>query len=169
MKENYAHCLEMLLRHEGGFVNHPRDPGGVTNLGVTKKVWEEFTGRDVDVKEMRELTPEDVAPLYKALYWDAVKGDELPNGIDWSVFDWGVNSGPARAAKALQRIVDATPDGAIGPKTLAKVHEADIHDVLNKMHSARQEFYEKLETFDTFGKGWTKRNNETLAQALEMV
>lgn len=169
MKENYAHCLEMLLRHEGGFVNHPRDPGGVTNLGVTKKVWEEFTGRDVDVKEMRELTPEDVAPLYKALYWDAVKGDELPNGIDWSVFDWGVNSGPARAAKALQRIVGATPDGAIGPKTLAKVYEADIHDVLNKMHSARQEFYEKLETFDTFGKGWTKRNNETLAQALEMV
>jgi len=169
MKENFGHCLDMLLRHEGGFVDHPRDPGGMTNLGVTLATYEEFVSRDVTEDEMRNLTPEDVAPVYKQKYWDKIWGDELPSGIDWSVFDWAVNSGPGRSVKALQRIVGSSPDGAIGPKTLEKVYEADVHDVIKKMHSARQEFYESLRTFDTFGIGWTRRNKETLDQALEMV
>jgi len=165
MKENFDHCLEMLLEHEGGYVNHPSDPGGETNLGVTKRVWEDWGG----TKDMKELTPEDVAPLYKKLYWDKIKGDELPSGVDWCVFDWGVNSGTSRSAKALQRIVGARDDGHIGPKTMELVMEADVHEIINKMYEERQEFYEKLKTFDTFGKGWTRRNKETLAQSLEMV
>lgn len=169
MRENFDHCLEMLLEHEGGFVNHPKDPGGMTNLGVTKKVYEEFVGRDVDEAEMRSLTPEDVAPLYREKYWDKVKGDDLPSGIDWCVFDWAVNSGAGRAAKALQRTVGATADGAIGTQTLRHVAAHNAEEIIRKMHAARQEFYESLSTFDTFGKGWTRRNNETLEQALEMV
>ena len=165
MKENFDHCLEMLLEHEGGYVNHPSDPGGQTNLGVTKRVWEDWGG----TKDMKELTPEDVAPLYKKLYWDKIKGDELPSGVDWCVFDWGVNSGTSRSAKALQRIVGTRDDGHIGPKTMELVMEADVHEIINKMYQERQEFYEKLKTFDTFGKGWTRRNKETLAQSLEMV
>jgi lysozyme family protein len=165
MKENFDHCLEMLLEHEGGYVNHPSDPGGETNLGVTKRVWEDWGG----TKDMKELTPEDVAPLYKQLYWDKIKGDELPSGVDWCVFDWGVNSGTSRSAKALQRIVGTRDDGHIGPKTMELVMEADVHEIINKMYQERQEFYEKLKTFDTFGKGWTRRNKETLAQSLEMV
>ena len=165
MKENFDHCLEMLLEHEGGYVNHPSDPGGQTNLGVTKRVWEDWGG----TKDMKELTPEDVAPLYKKLYWDKIKGDELPSGVDWCVFDWGVNSGTSRSAKALQRIVGTRDDGHIGPKTMELVMEADVHEIINKMYQERQEFYEKLKTFDTFGKGWTRRNKGTLAQSLEMV
>jgi lysozyme family protein len=169
MRENFRHCLELLLEHEGGFVNHPRDPGGATNLGVTKRVYEEFVGRDVDIQEMRELTPDDVGPIYQAMYWDRIKGDELPSGVDWCVFDWAVNSGPGRAAKALQTFIGVTADGAIGPQTLQTLAAFDPAEVIDAMHAARQSFYESLDTFDTFGKGWTRRNNETLEQAKGML
>jgi lysozyme family protein len=169
MKENFEKCLEKLLKHEGGFVNHPKDPGGMTNLGVTKRVYEEWVGREVTEQEMRDLTPEDVAPIYKKNYWDAVKGDDLPAGVDWACFDWCVNSGRKRPSKALQRAVGAIPDGAIGPATLAKVTEALPKNVVLAIHDDRQAFYERLSTFGTFGKGWTRRNKETLEQAIEMM
>ena len=82
---NFEKCLEMVLHHEGGYVNHPKDPGGMTNLGVTKRVWDDWTGGDADEDEMRGLTPEDVGPLYKKNYWDRVKGDDLPSGLDLCV------------------------------------------------------------------------------------
>ena len=85
---NFEKALETILHHEGGFVNHPRDPGGMTNLGVTKRVWEEWTQVEASEREMRSLTPEKVGPLYKARYWDKVKGDDLPSGLDLAVFDW---------------------------------------------------------------------------------
>ena len=77
MKENFDECLKMLLYHEGGFVNHPKDPGGITNLGVTKRVWEDWKGTEVSEQDMRDLTPEDVAPLYKKRYWDKCKCSDL--------------------------------------------------------------------------------------------
>jgi len=162
-------CLSMLLEHEGGFVNHPKDPGGMTNLGVTKKAFEEYKGTEVSEQEMRDLLPTDVTPFYREKYWDKIKGDDLPAGVDWAVFDWCVNSGPSRAARALQVVVNATADGAIGPKTLEKVNEREASEIIKDLHAVRQEFYENLSTFDTFGKGWTRRNKETLEQALEMV
>ena len=78
MKENFQKCLKIILHHEGGYVNHPRDPGGETNLGVTKRVYEEWGG----TKDMKDLTHEDVEPIYKKNYWDRVKGDDLPEGLD---------------------------------------------------------------------------------------
>ena len=113
MKENFNKCLTMLLHHEGGFVNHPKDPGGMTNLGVTKAVYDKWVGANSSEQEMRDLTPEDVAPIYKKNYWDRVKGDDLPSGVDWACFDWAVNSGSGRPAKALQRCVGATPDSVL--------------------------------------------------------
>jgi lysozyme family protein len=133
MIENFEQCLTMLLHHEGGFVNHPKDPGGMTNLGVTKKVYEEYLGREVTEDEMRALTQEDVAPLYKKNYWDRVRGDDLPSGLDWSVFDWAVNSGPARSARALQTCIGATPDGAIGPNTLKQLSKFNPKEVVYQM------------------------------------
>ena len=100
-KENYEECLKTILHHEGGYVNHPKDPGGETNLGVTKRVYEEWGGK----KDMKDLTEEDVAPIYKKNYWDRVKGDDLPSGLDLAVFDWAVNSGTGRAAKKLQKMI----------------------------------------------------------------
>jgi lysozyme family protein len=169
MKENFDKCLEMLLSHEGGFVNHPEDPGGITNLGVTKKVYDEWTGRESTEQEMRDLTPDDVAPIYKKNYWDRVKGDSLPSGLDWACFDWAVNSGSGRPAKAVQRAVGATQDGAIGPQTLGLIMEKDPEEIINYVYGVRQDFYKSLKTFETFGRGWTRRNKETLHQALEMI
>jgi lysozyme family protein len=169
MKQNFNHCLEMLLKHEGGFVNHPRDPGGVTNLGVTLATYEQWMGRNVTVDEMKALTVKDVAPIYKKRYWAAVRGDDLPSGVDWSVFDWAVNSGPSRASRALQRIVGVTADGKIGPVTLRAAYDISAEKIIDEMYSARQRFYERLSTFDTFGKGWTRRNKETRQAALLML
>jgi len=169
MKENFDKCLKMLLSHEGGFVNHPEDPGGITNLGVTKKVYDEWIGRESTEQEMRDLTPEDVGPIYKKNYWDRIKGDSLPSGLDWACFDWCVNSGSGRPAKAVQRAVGATQDGAIGPATIGLIMEKDPKFIIEYVHDVRQDFYKSLKTFETFGRGWTRRNKETLHQALEML
>ena len=169
MKQNFDKCLTMLLKHEGGFVDHPKDPGGMTNLGVTKAVYDKWIGRESSEAEMRALTQEDVAPIYKKNYWDRCKCDELPSGADWSVFDWAVNSGTGRASKAMQKIVGAKQDGAIGPKTLQMIANKEPKFLIEKMYDQRQSFYEKLNTFETFGRGWTRRNKETKETALEMI
>tara|TARA_R100001591_G_scaffold12762_1_gene18886 strand:- start:4 stop:516 length:513 start_codon:yes stop_codon:yes gene_type:complete len=165
MKDNFDECLKMLLHHEGGYVNHPSDPGGETNLGVTKKVYQEWGG----TKDMKDLTVEDVAPIYKKNYWDRCKCDDLESGVDWVVFDWAVNSGTGRSAKAIQKICGAAQDGAIGPKTLALIGTQNTQYVIEEFGKIRQDFYESLKTFDTFGKGWTRRNKETTEKALEMI
>ena len=169
MQENFNKCLEMLLHHEGGFVNHPRDPGGMTNHGVTRMVYEKWVGRKMSEQDMRDLTPADVAPIYKNEYWKRCKCDDLPSGVDWCVFDWAVNSGVGRSAKALQGIIGATQDGGIGPMTLKLIAEHEPRELIEKMHDKRQGFYEGLKTFDSFGKGWTRRNKETKESALELL
>ena len=169
MKQNFDKCLAKLLSHEGGYVNHPKDPGGMTNLGVTKRVYDDWIGRESTEQEMRDLTPADVGPIYKKNYWDKVKGDDLPSGVDWCAFDWAVNSGSGRPAKAIQRAVGASADGAIGPMTLKAVADKDPKEIIEYVFQVRQSFYESLKTFETFGKGWTRRNKETLDQALQMA
>lgn len=169
MKENFHDCLIMLLHHEGGFVNMKEDPGGMTNLGVTRAVYETWLGREVSEQEMRDLQPEDVKDLYKNNYWDKCKCDDLPSGLDWAVFDWAVNSGTGRSAKAVQKVCGAEQDGAIGPKTLALVEGQNTKYMIEEFGRIRQDFYESLKHFKTFGKGWTRRNKETTEKALSMV
>ena len=167
--ENYVTCLEMILHHEGGYVNHPKDPGGETNLGVTKRVYEDFGG----TKDMKDLVREDVEPIYKKNYWDRLKGDSLPTGLDLCVFDFGVNAGTGRSAKYLQRMIGTTADGGIGPNTLKcldeYIEENGLEDTIRNFQSARQEYYESLRTFETFGRGWTRRVDETTEAALDMI
>ena len=169
MKENYQKCLEMILHHEGGYVNHPKDPGGETNLGVTKRVYEEWGG----TKDMKDLTVEDVAPIYKKNYWGRVKGDDLPSGLDLCVFDFGVNAGTGRAAKYLQTMIGTVADGGIGPNTLkavaAYVEKNGLQTTIENYQANRQRYYEKLKTFETFGRGWTRRVEETTVAALNMA
>jgi len=165
VKENFDAALTAILRHEGGFVNHPKDPGGMTNLGVTKRVWEEWVARDVDEATMRSLTPEMVKPLYKAKYWDKIKGDELPTGVDYVVFDAAVNSGPSRAAKWLQSVAGAVPDGQIGPATLRAVQAHIPNDLIHAYQAKRLEFLKNLATWNTFGKGWGRRVAEVTSTA----
>lgn len=169
MKQNFDSALKAVLRHEGGFVNHPRDPGGMTNLGVTKKVWEEWVGHPVDEKAMRALTPEVVGPMYKAKYWDKIRGDDLPAGVDYAVFDAAVNSGPGRAAKWLQACVGVDPDGGIGPKTLAAVKAFPAEQLVRGYGDCRLAFLMDLNTWGTFGKGWGRRVGDVTAHAGKMA
>jgi lysozyme family protein len=154
---NWKKSFELMLASEGGYVNHPSDPGGMTNLGVTKRVWEEWVGRESNEKEMRSLTPEMVEPLYKRKFWDACKCDDMPSGIDYLVFDFAVNAGVGRSAKILQTAVGVTPDGGIGPITLAAVKAQDPAELVQKFSDAKEAFYRSLNTFETFGKGWLNR------------
>jgi lysozyme family protein len=167
--ENYDKCLGLILHHEGGYVNHPKDPGGETNLGVTKRVYEEWGG----TKEMVDLTVEDVAPIYEKNYWGRVKADDLPNGLDLCVFDFAVNAGPGRAAKYLQSMIGTTVDGGIGPNTLRAVgnyvEEVGLQTAIENYQANRQRYYEKLNTFETFGRGWTRRVEETTAEAIALI
>jgi lysozyme family protein len=157
MRTNFDACLAKVLEHEGGYVFHKDDPGGMTNLGVTKKVWEEWVGHEVDEKTMRGLTPEIVGPMYKAKYWDKVKGDDLPSGVDYAVFDAAVNSGSGRAAKWLQGCVGVEQDGGIGPKTLAAVAAMNPAELVEDYAKRRLSFLMDLPHWGTFGKGWGRR------------
>jgi len=169
MKKNFEECMARLLEHEGGYVWHAQDPGGETNFGVTRAVYEQYVGRQVMDGEMEGLTHDDVYPIYKENYWDAVRGDDLPSGVDWSCFDWAVNSGKSRASKALQRIVGVEADGGIGPMTLRAVAEVEPEEIVKQMHYVRDKFYRSLDTFEVFGKGWVRRNDETKEQALHLL
>jgi lysozyme family protein len=169
MKDNWQKSFEQMLASEGGYVNHPSDPGGMTNLGVTKRVWEEWVGRESNEKEMRSLTPEMVAPLYKRKFWDACKCDELPTGVDYLVFDFAVNAGPGRSAKILQTAVGVPADGGIGPITLAAVKAQDPTELIQKFSDAKEAFYRSLNTFETFGKGWLNRVAAVKIKASSML
>ena len=166
---NWDNAFKLMLASEGGFVNHPSDPGGMTNLGVTKATWENWVGRASDEKEMRGLTPEKVEPLYKKKFWDACRCDELPSGIDYLVFDFAVNAGPGRSIKTLQSAVGATPDGGIGPMTLAAVNSFSETELVDKFSQAKEDFYRSLNTFETFGKGWLNRVAAVKIKASSML
>jgi lysozyme family protein len=169
VKANFDECLRKLLVHEGGFVNHPADPGGMTNLGVTKAVWERWTDKPADEAEMRSLTPEKVAPLYKAEYWDRVHGDELPDGVDHCVFDAAVNMGVGTAVKLLQQCCNTQIDGVMGPKTLQAAQQMDDHLLIEAYSDARERRYKGLDAFKTFGNGWLKRLVSVELEAKKMV
>jgi len=188
MKDNFSSSFELLLKHEGGYVNHPDDPGGRTNHGITQRVYEKFLGEDVTEEEMKDMPLEDVFSIYKDDYWDRVRGDELPSGVDlcvfdWAVnsgvsqaskalcvFDWAVNSGVSQASKALQRVLGVLDDGIIGSRTVAAAcRQENQAVVVEAISQKREDFYRALRTFDTFGRGWLRRNDETRDEALRMI
>lgn len=169
MKENLNAAMVFLLKREGGFVNLKSDPGGMTNLGVTQRVWEEWVGHPVSEKEMRALTPAIVAPMYKQKYWDKVSGDSLPSGVDLAVFDCCVNSGAGRAAKILQKVLDVKQDGDIGLNTLAKAVSIDGSKLIADYNAARLAFLQTLPAWVDFGVGWGNRVALVTTEATKMT
>ena len=161
---NFSKALEIILHHEGGYVNHPKDPGGETNLGVTKRVYEDFGG----TKDMKELTQADVEPIYKKNYWDKCKCDDMPEALALCV-----NAGPGRSAKYLQTMIGTVADGGIGPNTLkaldSYLESESVKSAVATYQAERQKYYESLSTFDTFGRGWTRRVDETTDKALTLI
>jgi lysozyme family protein len=169
MNNNWKQAFDLMLKSEGGYVHHPSDPGGRTNLGVTQATWENWVGRGSDEAEMRGLTPEKVEPLYKKKYWDVVRADELPSGIDYLVFDMGVNAGPGRSIKLLQTAVGVTPDGGFGPMTMAAVQAADPVELIEKFSFWKEQFYRSLDSFPVYGTGWLNRVADVKVKASAML
>lgn len=169
MKANFQTALALVLKHEGGFVNHPSDPGGATNKGVTLANYRRYVKPGGTVADLKAITDEEVATVYRRFYWDAVKGDDLPAGIDYAVFDFAVNSGPSRSAEFLQRTLGVDQDGKIGPQTLAAARAAKPVLVIDNLCDRRMFFLQGLKIWPTFGKGWTRRVEEVRAESKRMA
>ena len=173
MNANFDMSFDWVMQSEGGYVWDKDDAGGETNLGVTIGAWGAYLGRPIKPGEMKALTRSDVKPFYKKMYWDKVRGDDLPQGVDYAVFDFAVNAGPGRAAKFLQQSVGATPDGAIGPGTMALVAKATPTDILQKFAQQKEAFYNSLAeenpTQQKFLKGWLSRVAHVQTAASSML
>ena len=167
MQGNYQTCLDLVLKSEGGWVNNPSDPGGETNLGVTKRVWEEYVGHPVE--SLKKLTKEEVAPLYEQKYWRPCYGEVLPRGLDLLSFSMGVNAGTGRSVKLLQSSLGCVPDGVIGPKTRELISASNSATLIAKFSETRREYYRSLKTFPIFGKGWLNRVDREESEALNMA
>ncbi|AVX04252.1 hypothetical protein MXMO3_01726 [Maritalea myrionectae] len=170
MQRNFAAALKLVLKHEGGYVDHPSDPGGATNQGITRKTLARWRGlkdwRQLPKSEVKNISADEVRQIYKARYWDKVRGDDLPSGLDYCVFDFAVNSGWSRAAIALQRVLGVADDGVIGPVTLEAVSKANTKRLINKMCDDRMRFLKRLRHWSVFGKGWSRRVSGVRRDAL---
>jgi lysozyme family protein len=152
----FDQAFDVLIKHEGGYVDHPSDPGGRTNYGISQRA---YPGEDI-----RNMTIERAKQIYKRDYWDACRCDDLRGDIGFHVFDAAVNSGVRRASLWLQAAVGATPDGKIGPRTIAAANAMDPSDVVRMICGIRLRFMTDLSTWQSFGRGWARRiaNNLTL-------
>ena len=167
MTGNFKACLDLVLKSEGGWVNNSKDPGGETNFGVTKRVWEEYVGHPVE--SLKKLTKEEVAPLYELKYWRPCYGEILPRGLDLLSFSMGVNAGPGRSVKLLQQSIGLVPDGVIGPRTRGLIFDSNCATLIVKFSEVRREYYRALKTFPIFGKGWLNRVDNEETEALNMA
>lgn len=169
MQRNFPEALKLVLKHEGGYVNHPRDPGGATNKGVIQATYNSYRkANGQSTRSVRDITNEEVADIYKKRYWNAVRGDELPSGVDYAVFDFGVNSGPSRAIKFLQRVVNVDDDGVLGPMTMDAISRKSAASTIHTLCDRRLAWLKTLGHWGTFGKGWTNRVKGVKANALAM-
>jgi lysozyme family protein len=168
MDRNFERALPLVLKHEGGFANHPKDPGGATMKGVTLATFRRYKP-GASVADLKAISAAMLGRIYRDGYWNKVRGDDLPSGVDYAVFDFAVNSGPGRAAEYLQAIAGVAPDGEIGPKTLAAVAKLDPAAVINSLCNRRMAFLQRLKTWPTFKDGWTSRVADVRKKALAMV
>ncbi|MDG4883013.1 glycosyl hydrolase 108 family protein [Mesorhizobium sp. WSM4884] len=166
MDRNFARALALVLESEGGWSDKEADPGGATMKGVTLANFRRYVKADAGKDDLKKITDAQVATVYRRFYWDAVAGAELPDGIDYTVFDFAVNSGPGRAAKYLQAALGVAQDGRIGPATLAAARAKPAGVVIDTVCDARLAFLERLPTWPTFGKGWSARVASVRAEAL---
>jgi lysozyme family protein len=178
MQQSYAKALGLVLVHEGGYSNHPQDPGGATMKGVIQRVYDAYRQRKGQpTRSVKHLAEDELQEIYRQLYWNKIDGDQLPAGVDYCVFDGAVNSGPYQSAKWLQRGLNdvlgkkvLAVDGNIGPATLAAAEDTAIRSsqlwaVIDAMCDRRLAMLKGLKTWPTFGKGWATRVSEVRAKA----
>lgn len=150
---NFDQAFDRLMGHEGGYVNHPDDPGGETMWGITARV----ARANGYAASMRNLPRDTAKHIAKKAYWDRAQCDKLPDAVAWQVMDAAYNHGIGNAVRMLQRAVGAADDGQFGPMSLKAVQAMNVTDILMRFNAERLEFYTKLGTWDSFGKGWARR------------
>ena len=172
----FSRAMEFVLRYEGGYVDHPSDPGGATNLGISLR-YARGKGRlldldrdgDVDAADIRLITRDVAADIYRRDFWAAVQADRLPPAVAVVAFDAAINCGPQRAAIWLQAAARVAQDGAIGPKTLAAVAAAPAATLVSEMLALRIMHHASLSTWSTFGLGWMRRVTALAVFAAEFL
>jgi len=169
LDSNFEYSLAQVLKSEGGYVWDKRDPGGETNMGVTKAAWSTWLRRTIEAGEMAKLTVADVIPFYKALYWDKSYCPQLPTGIDYMVFDASVNMGVGQSIRLLQKSLGCVPDGVIGRNTMNMINQSKVSDMIDKYSAQKEMFYRSLALFHTYGKGWLNRVEQVKQTAKGMI
>ena len=169
MRKNFKSSLAEVLKSEGGFSDHPKDPGGATMKGVTLRTYQYFTSPDTTVADLREITDQEIHDIYLIGYWTKCHCDYLPAGVDFTVFDACVNSGVVRATRWLQQVVDVKIDGMLGPITLSAVNDFTPAEIINDFCDVRLRFLRGLRTWDTFGNGWGRRVQRVRVLSLNMI
>ena len=171
MKENFATALAAVLKHEGGWSDHPADPGGATMRGVTKRTLEAHLGREVTKEELRNISDAMLSEIYRRRYWNAVRGDELPAGADYVMFDCAVNSGPPRAIIFAQKVAGVAQDGVLGPKTMAAIRARCAKGAaafIVEYSEERDAFLRRLSAFPVFCRGWVRRVDDVEKAAVRL-
>ncbi|YBV94165.1 glycoside hydrolase family 108 protein (plasmid) [Phyllobacteriaceae bacterium JZ32] len=168
-QDTFPKCVQYVFEEEGGYADNPGDPGGPTNMGITQRTLSAWEGHTVSPDDVRHLTRKEATQIYKAEYWEKIDGDELPAGLDYAVFDFAVNSGPARAAMTLQEIVGVPQDGVIGMQTIRAVEGRDVADLINMLCDKRKAWLQTLMAANTFGAGWTARVDRVRSRALALA
>jgi lysozyme family protein len=169
----FDECLAFTLRAEGGYVDDPADPGGATNMGVTLATLREWSDDpSLGANQVQHMSLRTARAIYRALYWNPLRADDLPVGVDLSVFDFGVNAGIWHSARLLQRALGFTGDevdGSVGPETLAAATKADARLLVDDLAERQSAYYRGLADFPTFGRGWLTRTEERKTAALAMI
>ena len=165
----YDDALRRLLAHEGGYTHHPSDPGGPINFGITIHDYRKYVRPGATAADMKAMRLDEAKAIYRAKYWDALACNALPAGVDYCVFDYGVNSGIGRAARVLQRVAGVADDGKVGPQTLAAVRAREPKAIVAAICDERIAFLQRLKTWPVFGKGWGRRVAEVRAASLAMT
>lgn len=165
---NYDAALDHIFQWEGGYVDHPSDPGGATNRGITIATLQRWRREPVTKQDVKDLTRAEAAKIYLAYYWNAVRADELPTGLDMLMFDAAVNQGPGKSVRLLQEALGVTTDGRIGPQTLGAANAQDVARTIDEFCVLRGLHYASLSTFPTFGHGWLRRLFSSHAAAVRL-
>jgi len=169
MRESLPAALEHIRAEEGGYVDHPDDPGGCTNMGITLATYRHHINPGAMCEELRAMRWEEAETIYRRSYWNAVHGDALPVGLDLVVLDMAVNAGPRRALMLLQRALGVAEDGIVGPVTCAAIERTHPEDLVNAYSAVRLDYYRSLKTWPTFGRGWRGRTRRARHRALGLI
>jgi lysozyme family protein len=169
-RSNYDESLRRLLAHEGGYSDHPSDPGGPTNFGITIHDYRRYVKPGATAADVRAMKLGEAKRIYREKYWNAMRCDELPAGLDYAVFDYGVNSGIGRSGKVLRRVLGLPADThAVTRQVLDAVARRDPRALIVAICDERVRFLKSLRTWPVFGKGWSRRVREVRAAALAMA